>query len=286
MSKLIIGCHVSMSGTDMLYGSVKDALSFGANTFMFYTGAPQNTFRKEVSQLKVEEAKQLMKENNIDINNVVVHAPYIINLANTKEERIFLLAKTFLENEIQRVAQIGCKYLVLHPGSHVGEGEEKGMAKIIEGLNYIFEKNNDDVMILLETMAGKGSEIGYNFNHLKYIIDNVKHKDRLGVCLDTCHIFDAGYDIVSDLDLVIKEFDDIIGLKNLKVIHLNDSKNELNSKKDRHANIGKGFIGSKALKDVVIHPLLKEKIIILETPYIDDQPPYKKEIEFLRNDNC
>lgn len=285
MDKLIIGSHVNMSSPEMLVGSVLQALEYGANTFMFYTGAPQNTLRKPVSQLKVEEAKKIMKENNIDINNVVVHAPYIINLANSINKSTYDLAKSFLLQEIKRVSEIGCKYLVLHPGSKLDASLEVGINKIVEGLNYVFSKDNSDVIILLETMAGKGSEIGYKFEHLKYIIDNVKENHRLAVCLDTCHIHDAGYDIVNDIDGVIKEFDEVIGLDLLKVIHVNDSKNPLMSGKDRHANIGEGYIGFETLYKVVHHPLLKNKIMILETPWVNDKPPYKKEIAMLKGVN-
>lgn len=283
MKEIIIGSHVNMSGDKMLLGSVEQALSYDANTFMFYTGAPQNTRRKPISELNVEEAKKLMEEKGIDINNVVVHAPYIINLANTTNESTFELAKDFLIQELDRVAEIGCKYVVLHPGSHVGAGDEVGLRRIVEGLNYVFSKENSDVMVLLETMSGKGSEVGYRFEQLKYIIDNVKESNRLGVCLDTCHINDAGYDVVNDFDNVLKEFDQVIGLDRLKVIHVNDSKNPFNARKDRHENIGKGYIGFKTLYNVVHHPLLENKIMILETPWIDDKAPYKEEISILRN---
>lgn len=285
MKELIIGSHVNMSGDALLVGSVKSAISFGANTFMFYTGAPQNTLRKPVEQLRVEEAKQLMKENNIDVKNLVVHAPYIINLGNLKDEEIFKLAKRVLKDELYRTNYIGVKYLVLHPGAHLNFGEEAGLNRIVEGLNEVLEEDNSDVTILLETMSGKGSELGKTFEELKYIIDHTNKKDRLGVCLDTCHIFDAGYDIVNDLDGVLNKFDEVLGLNLLKVIHVNDSKNVLGSHKDRHANIGEGNIGYETLAKVVWHPLLVDKIKILETPYIDDKPPYKEEIERLRKYN-
>ena len=285
MKDIIIGSHVNMSGSELLLGSVKQALSYGANTFMFYTGAPQNTIRKPISELRVEEAKKLMEENNIDVTNLVVHAPYIINLGNLKDESIFKLAKDVLSDELYRTNYIGVKYLVLHPGAHLSYGEEAGLNRIVEGLNSVLEKDSSNVTILLETMSGKGSELGKTFQELKYIIDHVNKSDRLGVCLDTCHVFDAGYDIVNNLDGVLKEFDDVIGLDRLKVIHVNDSKNTLSSHKDRHANIGKGNIGYETLAKVVWHPLLEGKIKILETPYIDDQPPYKEEIAYLREYN-
>jgi len=285
MKDIILGSHVNMSGSELLLGSVKQALSYGANTFMFYTGAPQNTIRKPISELRVEEAKKLMEENAIDVTNLVVHAPYIINLANLKDEAIFKLAKDVLSDELYRTNYIGVKYLVLHPGAHLNYGSEEGLKRIIEGLNEVLDNDNSNVTILLETMSGKGSELGKTFEEIKYLLDNVNKKDRLGVCLDTCHIFDAGYDIVNDLDGVLKEFDNIIGLDRLKVVHVNDSKNVLGSHKDRHANIGGGNIGYETLAKVVWHPLLIDKIKILETPYVDDKPPYKEEIELLRKYN-
>ena len=285
MKDIIIGSHVNMSGTELLVGSVKSALSFNANTFMFYTGAPQNTIRKPVEALRVEEAKKLMEENGIDVKNLVVHAPYIINLGNLKDESTFNLAKSVLKDELYRTNYIGVKYLVLHPGAHLNFGEEAGLNRIVEGLNEVLENDNSDVTILLETMAGKGSELGKTFEELKYIIDRVTKKERLGVCLDTCHVFDAGYDIVNDLEGVLKHFDEVIGLDLLKVIHVNDSKNVFASHKDRHANLGDGNIGFETLAKVVWHPLLENKIKILETPYIEDKPPYKEEIARLREYN-
>lgn len=283
MSKeIIIGSHVNMSGHKMLLGSVEQALSYNANTFMFYTGAPQNSFRKPVEQLRVEEAKKLMKENNIDIHNVVVHAPYIINLANAKDGRIYELSKNFLSEEIKRTAYIGCKYLVLHPGSHLGLGLEIGMKYIIEGLNEVINNDSSDVVILLETMAGKGNEIGSSFEQITHIINNIDKKERIGVCFDTCHTHDSGYDLVNNLDGVLEEFDSIVDLKYLKVIHINDSKNSRGARKDRHENIGKGYIGLKTLKNIVHHPKLIDVIKILETPYIGDEAPYKEEISLLR----
>lgn len=282
---IIIGSHVNMSGSELLLGSVKQALSYGANTFMFYTGAPQNTVRKPVSELRVQEAKKLMEENNIEITNLVVHAPYIINLANLKDESIFKLAKDVLKDEIYRTNYIGVKYLVLHPGAHLSYGEIPGLNRIIDGLDEVLKDDNSDVMILLETMSGKGSELGKTFDEIKYILDNVSKKDRFGVCLDTCHIFDSGYDIVNDLDGVLEQFDKIIGLDNLKVIHINDSKNILGSHKDRHANIGQGNIGFDTIAKIVWHEKLMDKIKILETPYINDIAPYKEEIRLLREYN-
>lgn len=278
---MIIGSHVSMKGKDMLLGSVKEALSYGANTFMFYTGAPQNTARKPISELRVDEAKTLMKENNIDINNVVVHAPYIINLANTVKAETYELAVRFLKQEIERCEQIGAKRLVLHPGSHVKAGEEVGLNQIVKGLNEVL-KNGQKVHIALETMAGKGSELGKTFEEIRYIIDHVEKNELLGVCLDTCHIHDAGYDL-AHFDEVLKAFDQIIGLDRLACLHVNDSKNIQGAKKDRHANIGFGEIGYEKLYNIVHHPLLEHVVKILETPYIEDHAPYQQEIAMLKS---
>ena len=277
---MLIGSHVSMSGKEMLVGSVKEALSYGANTFMFYTGAPQNTARKKISELRIEEAKQLMEEAHIHIEDVVVHAPYIINLANTIKPETYELAVNFLSQEIERCEAIGVKRLVLHPGSHVKAGDEAGLNQIVEGLNSVL-KVDQTVKIALETMAGKGTECGKTFEQIRYIIDHVEYNHLLGVCLDTCHIHDGGYDL-NDIDGVLKEFDDIIGLNRLLVIHVNDSKNVRGAHKDRHENIGYGYIGFDALNKVVHHPLLKDVPKILETPYIDGKAPYKEEIEMLR----
>ena len=285
MKDIIIGSHVNMSGSELLLGSVKQAISYGANTFMFYTGAPQNTLRKPIEQLRVEEAKKLMEEHGIKVENLVVHAPYIINLANLKDNAIFKLAKDVLKDELYRTNYIGVKYLVLHPGAHLSYGEIPGLNRIIEGLDAVLENDTTNVTILLETMAGKGSELGKTFEELKYILDNAKYKDRLGVCMDTCHMFDSGYDIVNDLEQVLEEFDRVIGLDKVKVIHINDSKNTLASHKDRHANLGAGNIGYETLAKIVWHPKLEGKIKILETPYIEDKPPYKEEIALLREYN-
>lgn len=282
---IIIGSHVNMSAPKMLLGSVEQALSYGANTFMFYTGAPQNSVRKPVEQLKVAEALELMKKHNLDIKKVVVHAPYIINLANGKDDGIYELSKKLLKEELKRTAYIGCKYIVLHPGSHVGLGVDIGMSRIIDGLNEVLNQDDSDVVILLETMAGKGNEVGSCFEQIAYIIDNIERKDKIGVCFDTCHTHDSGYDLVNNLDGIINEFDSVIGLEYLKVIHVNDSKNIRGASKDRHENIGKGYIGLETLKKVIHHPKFVDMIKILETPYIGDKAPYKEEIALLREDN-
>lgn len=280
---LKIGSHVSMSGKEMLLAASKEAVSYGANTFMIYTGAPQNTRRKPIEQLNIEKGLAHMKEHGID--EIVVHAPYIINIGNTTNADTFSLGVSFLRSEIERTEAIGAKQLVLHPGAHVGAGIEAGIEKIIEGLNEVIT-TDQQVQIALETMAGKGSECGSRFEELAKIIDGVTHNDKLSVCFDTCHTHDAGYDIVHDFDGVLDEFDRIIGLDRLKVLHINDSKNPCGSRKDRHENIGFGYIGFDALNYIVHHPQLTHVPKILETPYVGEKtsakPPYKFEIAMLR----
>ena len=273
---MIIGSHVSFKKDTQLVGSIEEALSYGSTTFMFYTGAPQNTIRNKIDDSITEEAIKIMEDNNIDINDVIVHAPYIINMASDND-----FAVSFLKQEIKRVEQLHMTKLVLHPGSSVKLSEEEGLSNIINNLNKFGESS---VTILLETMAGKGSELGRNFEQIKKIIDGVDYE--LGVCLDTCHIHDAGYDI-SDFDKVLDEFDRIIGLKYLKCVHVNDSKNEMSSHKDRHENIGYGYLGFDNLIKIIYHEKLKDVPKILETPYIkndkDSYPPYKFEIDMIKN---
>ena len=278
---LIIGSHVSFTKDKQLLGSLEEALSYKANTFMFYTGAPQNTKRYDIDGELTRIAKAKMLENNIDINNVIVHAPYIINLANNKEDDKYDFSIRFLSDEIKRCESLGIKKIVLHPGSHVGLGVEEGIKNIIYALNIVL-KNSNGISILLETMAGKGTEIGSNFLEIKEIIDGVERKDLIGVCMDTCHLNDSGYSI-DDFDSVLDEFDKIIGLDYLKCIHVNDSKNEIGMKKDRHDNIGYGTIGFSNLIKVLYHEKLDNIPKILETPYIGTKAPYKEEIEMIRN---
>ena len=277
---LIIGSHVGYKKDSGLVGSVKEALSYNANTFMFYTGAPQNTKRLPIDLEKVKEADQLMKDNKIAKENVIVHAPYIINLATddlVKRE----FSCNFLKEEIKRVETLGFSYLVLHPGSHVGAGTNKGIQNISDSLNKVIDKDTK-VVILLETMAGKGTEVGKNFEELESIISKIKQKENIGVCLDTCHINDAGYDL-NYFDKVLDSFDKIIGLDKLKCIHVNDSKNITGSHKDRHENIGYGHIGFDNLINIIYNKRLDNIPKILETPYIDKTyPPYKYEIEMIR----
>lgn len=289
MEKLIIGSHVSFTKEKGLLGSTEEALSYGSTTFMFYTGAPQNTFRGEIDQELTKQARKLMEKSNINIDDIIVHAPYIVNLANDKDEDKFNFAVNFLKQEVKRVKQLGVKKIVLHPGSHVGLGETKGLENIIKGLNVVLDEEEGPI-ICLETMAGKGTELGYNFKQLKTIIDGVKNNHRLMVCMDTCHMNDAGYDI-NDFDKLLDEFDQIIGEEKIGCIHINDSKNEKGAHKDRHENIGLGTIGFESIINIVYNPRLKKVSKILETPYISvkdgdkdrSYPPYKFEIEMIKN---
>lgn len=281
-----IGSHVSMSGKDMLLGSAKEAASYGADTFMFYTGAPQNTRRKDISELNIDAAWEYMNAHGID--GIIVHAPYIINLGNTVKPETFSLAVEFLAKEIERTISCRSHTLILHPGAHVGAGTEAGTAQIIKGLNEVLTADTDCV-IALETMAGKGSEIGRTFEELARIYDGVVHNEKLRVCFDTCHTSDSGYDIIRRFDDVIREFDHILGKEQIAVFHINDSKNAPGAAKDRHENIGFGQIGFDALNYIVRHPDFENIPKILETPWIPSPvdrkksyPPYKHEIAMLR----
>ena len=282
MNKIYLGSHVSMSSPDFYLGSVRSALEWGENTFMFYTGAPQNSYRLPLERLKIEEGRKLLKENNIDESKIIVHAPYLINLGSKEKIDNYELAKKLVINELQRTKAFGCKTLVLHPGNHLKASKIEGLNNIVEGLDYIFENDKTDVKIALETMSGKGSELGTTFEDINYIINNCKYSDRLGVCLDTCHINDYGYD-VRDIDHILNEFNQIIGLEKLLVVHVNDSKNPIGAHKDRHDNIGYGTIGFETLSKYIHHPLLINVPKILETPYVNEKPPYKKEVEMLLN---
>ena len=279
---LYIGSHVGFNKNTQLVGSLQEALSYGANTFMFYTGAPQNTTRSPIEDGLTLEALNIMKNEKIDYSKVIVHAPYIINLCN---ENNFDFSVRFLTEELERVNQLGIQYLVLHPGSHVGLGIEAGINNIIKGLNIVLQnvKDFNQVTILLETMAGKGSEVGSKLEEIKEIIDGIEDKKHIGVCLDTCHLHDAGYDL-SNFDKFLNEFDNIIGINRIGCVHVNDSKNEISSHKDRHENIGFGKIGFDTLIKIIYHDKLKEIPKILETPYVDKEyAPYKWEIEMIRN---
>lgn len=276
---LIIGSHVSFNSDTQLLGSVQEALRYNANTFMFYTGAPQNTRRSMIKDGVTYEAYQLMKENNMKLENVICHAPYIVNLCNDEK---FDFSVSFLKQEMERCEQLGITKLVLHPGASVGLERSYAISNIIKGLNIILS-NQYPVTICLETMAGKGTEVGKSFEELAYIIKNIENKNRIGICLDTCHIHDAGYDL-NNFDKVLEEFDEVIGLDYLECVHINDSKNEIESHKDRHENIGYGCIGFDNLIKVIYHKKLDNIPKILETPYIEKEyPPYKQEIEMIKN---
>lgn len=284
---MLLGCHVGMSGKEMMLGSVKDAVRFGANTFMLYTGAPQNTKRKDISELRIEEAKALMKEHGM--KEFVVHAPYIINLSNTVKPETFEIAVEFLELELARAEAMGSATLVLHPGSHVGAGVEAGVNQIAKGINTVLTKDTR-VHIALETMAGKGSEIGRSFEELAMIYDKVVYNDKLRVCFDTCHTSDAGYDIIHDFDGVMEKFDKLIGKNQIAVFHMNDSKNAPGAGKDRHENFGFGQIGFDSLMYIMNHKDFMDIPKILESPYIKDPDnakksyePFKHEIAMIRS---
>ena len=281
-----LGSHVGMAGKDMFLASVKEAESYGANVLMLYTGAPQNTRRKEIKDLNIEKGWEYAAQAGI--NEIVVHAPYIINLANTVKPEIFTLAVEFLEKEIIRTAAMRSKILVLHPGSCLDAGVDAGIDQIINGLNQVLDQNEDDVFIALETMAGKGSEIGRSFEELARIYDGVHKKERLRVCFDTCHVNDAGYDLSHDYEGVFQHFDEVLGLGQIAVFHINDSMNPCGTHKDRHANIGKGYLGEEVLKKLVHDPRFEEIPKILETPWLCEEgsdkktiPPYKEEIRQL-----
>lgn len=281
---LKIGSHVSMSGKKMLLGASEEAVSYGATTFMVYTGAPQNTRRKPIEDLNIEAGRRHMEQNGI--SEIVVHAPYIINLGNTIKPETFQLGVDFLRMEIERSTAIGAGQIVLHPGAHVGAGTEAGLKKIAEGLNEVLEQDQS-VQIALETMAGKGTECGRTFEEIAMIMDMVQLNDKLSVCFDTCHTHDAGYNVHEDFDGVLEQFDRIVGIDRLKVLHINDSKNVQGAGKDRHENIGFGHIGFDALSYIVHHPQLADVPKILETPYIGEdknskKPPYLQEIAMLR----
>ena len=281
-----LGSHVGMAGKDMFLASVKEAESYGANVLMLYTGAPQNTRRKEIKDLNIEKGWEYAAQAGI--NEIVVHAPYIINLANTVKPEIFTLAVEFLEKEIIRTAAMRSKTLVLHPGSCLDAGVDAGTAQIVKGLNQVLDQNEDDVFIALETMAGKGSEIGRSFEELARIYEGVHKKERLRVCFDTCHVNDAGYDLSHDYEGVFQHFDEVLGLGQIAVFHINDSMNPCGTHKDRHANIGKGYLGEEVLKKLVHDPRFEEIPKILETPWLCEEgsdkktiPPYKEEIRQL-----
>lgn len=285
---LLIGSHVSFRSGDQLVGSVKEAISYGSNTFMFYTGAPQNTKRCEIKEKLTNEALEIMKENGIDIKNVVVHAPYIINLANNENKEKYNFSISFLKEEIKRVEKFGLEKLVLHPGSYTTQNIDTGINNIINALNEIITPDQN-VKICIETMAGKGTEVCFKLEHVKRILDGVKHGDKLMVCIDTCHLNDAGYDM-KKFDEFLKEFDNVIGIEKIGCVHVNDSKNPIGAHKDRHENLGYGTIGFDSLINIIYNEKLQNVPKILETPYVCKEgskdrsyAPYKFEIEEIRN---
>ena len=276
---MIIGSHVQMKAPDFVEGSVKEAVSYDANALMLYTGAPQNTRRRQLSEMHIAEAAELMKKHQILAEHMIIHAPYLINPANSVKPEVAELAHDFLASEIERTHAIGAKYIVLHPGSYTSTDLETGIRTIISCLNSLTIP--EGIVICLETMAGKGSEIGKSFEELAAILERLDHPETYGICFDTCHTHDAGYDI-ADIDSVLDRFDAVLGLERMHVIHLNDSKNERGARKDRHANLGQGQIGFENLYRVFAHPRLAAIPKILETPYIDDRPPYAEEIRMLK----
>lgn len=284
-----IGCHVGNSGPLMLAGSIKEALSYDANCFMVYLGPPQNTIRKPIESMNANVMAEIAKENNINLDDIIIHAPYIVNLARKDKEK-FDFAVRFIATEVSGVHNIGCKYLVLHPGSAVDSERVDALNQVANGLNEIIKLTpNARTVIAIETMAGKGNEVGKTFEEIKYIIDLVEDKTRVGVCLDTCHINDGGYDLVNNYENVINEFDQVIGLEYLKVIHVNDSKNQLSSHKDRHENVGFGSLGFETIMKIFNDERFVNIPKILETPYVasidnkNNYPPYKYEIAMIKN---
>ena len=278
---LYLGSFVSLLAPNYYLGVVQEALSYHANCFMFYTGSPQTLKRLPTSFLKIAEGRKLLKEKKINENKIVIHAPFVINIANSFKRDLQLLTISFLRTELKRAQDFNVNFLVLHPGCHVGAGEKIGIKTAIETLNAVLAYDKTNVKIALETMAGKGSELGRNFSQLKKIITGVKHSERLGVCFDTCHLHDAGYN-VHRIDDLLNEFEQIIGLHKLFVIHINDAKFPCGSHYDRHANIGYGKIGLITLRHWVQHPKLRLLPKILETPtLINGQKPYAKEIQLL-----
>lgn len=285
-NNLIIGSHVGFTSNKQLLGSVEEALSYGANTFMFYTGAPQNTKRSMIDDELTYKAYELMKEAQIDLSKVIIHAPYIVNLGNLEK---FDFSVNFLKEELKRANLLGIKNVVLHPGAYVEYTKKDSIDSIIKGLNLILD-NDFDVTICLETMAGKGTEIGSSLEDIKTIINGVEFKNKIGICLDTCHLFDSGIDL-SKFDEYLDLLDQEIGLTYVKCIHINDSKNASGSHKDRHENIGLGNIGFDTLMEIIYNERLQNIPKILETPYVtkDDTskekiyPPYKEEIAMIRS---
>ena len=281
MNKLLLGSHVSFKSKGYLLDSVKETLSYDGRCFMVFTGPPQNFNRKEIEKNNVFHAHNLMKENGLDLENIIVHAPYLINLGSPKNSTREIGLKQLII-EIERTHQLGSNIIVLHPGSSLDLDREKSIEFIIENINIAIQKTNNNVIVCVETMAGKGSEVGVNFNEISKIVKGIKNSERIGVCLDTCHMHESGIDI-SDPDVVLNDFSKLLPTSKIKVIHLNDSKNECGARKDRHENIGYGKIGF----DVLVRWAHNDKLVnvpkILETPYRENKPIYKFEIECLNS---
>lgn len=270
-----LGSHISFKAPNYLVGAVEEAISYGANTLMIYLGAPQNTMRASIEKYKYAEYLEKYSQT-IKPKDIIVHAPYIVNPSNPEKASF---AVEFLIQEIERMNYIGCKYLVLHPGASLKFGNKLAITTLVNSLKEILSKTKD-VEIMLETMSGKGSEVGSTLDELKMIVKKTNN-NRLGICLDTCHIWDSGYDIKNHLDKFVLKLKELDLLKLVKVIHLNDSKNDISSHKDRHENIGNGFIGFDALQNFLYHPKFININVILETPWVDDKPIYKDEINKL-----
>ncbi|KRM72706.1 deoxyribonuclease IV [Lacticaseibacillus brantae] len=282
---MLLGANVSMSGSAMFEGAVAQAVSYGANTLQFYTGAPQNTRRKPIEAMKIPEGLAAMKADGL--SDLVIHAPYIINLGNTIKLENFDFAIRFMQAEVARADALHAYAMPFHPGAHVGAGAEAALANIIKGLNEIIQPDQQ-VLIALETMAGKGTEVGTSFEQLAKILDGVTHNDKVAITIDTCHLNDAGYPVATDFDGILNDFDHVIGLDKLAVVHLNDSKNPQGSHKDRHQNIGFGTLGFDVLNQIAHHPALHNIPKILETPFVgpDKQhqhAPYGLEIAWLQS---
>ncbi|WP_211247125.1 deoxyribonuclease IV [[Mycoplasma] testudinis] len=278
-NELILGSHVMMKAPNYFLGSVQEALSYQANALMIYTGPPQNTIRKNINEMKITDAQKLWRENGCDLSSIIIHAPYIINLASVDEQKRAFGVDFFIK-EVERTKALGAKYIVLHPGSAVNTTSQAAIEFLSQSLTTVIAKTQD-VIICLETMAGKGNEIGRDFKQLHDIIEKTKNNQRLGICLDTCHIHDAGYDL-SDVDKLVAQIDKEVGFERIKVVHFNDSLNFISAHKDRHANIGYGHIGFENLLNLLYHEKFLGLPVILETPYVDDKPPYAVEIEMLK----
>lgn len=271
---MLIGNHLSASKGYVAMG--KAALALDANTFAFFTRNPRGGKAKEIDEKDVEKFLNFAKEH--EFGKIVAHAPYTMNLCAAKED-VRSFSKEMLLDDLKRMEYTPYNYYNFHPGAHVGQGAEKGIALIAEALNEAL-KPEQTTTVLLETMAGKGTEVGRTFEELREILDRVELNDKMGVCLDTCHVWDGGYDIVNDLDGVLNEFDRVIGLDRLKAVHFNDSMNDCGSHKDRHAKIGEGKIGAEAMRRIALHPLLEGRPFILETP--NDDEGYRREIQMVR----